>query len=466
MTVAVSAMPAARPGGHAHPGGQPAPEEDRDPAAPPPPHPGLPGAGTGCVVPVSATLAANEILTRRRRAGLPVVPLAFGEAGLPAHPLLRDALAAAAARGGNAYGPVAGLPALREAAAGYWSRRGLATSAEAVVSGPGSKALLFGLLLAIGTDVAVPQPSWVSYAAQAAMIGARPHFVPTPPGEGGVCDPGLLTAAVKEAAADGRRIGAVVVTLPDNPTGRLARPATVRALAEAAAEHDLVIVSDEIYRDLVYPEAPEFLSPAVVAPRRTVVTTALSKNFALGGWRAGVARLPDGPLGAMLHTRLTGIGSEVWSATAGPVQEAAALAFREPPGLAERVRRSRALHAAVARAVAQRFAAAGALVPEPQAAFYLYPDFAPLRGHLASRGITTSRELASHLLERYGMGVLPAADFGEDPAALRLRVATGLLYGDTPDQRERALAAADPVRLPWIAAALDRIEEILTTLTR
>ena len=76
-------------------------------------------------VTVSATLAANEALAARRRRGESVLPLAFGEAGLPVHPALRAALAGASAR--NAYGPVAGLPCLREAAAGYWDRRGLPT---------------------------------------------------------------------------------------------------------------------------------------------------------------------------------------------------------------------------------------------------------------------------------------------------------------------------------------------------
>ncbi len=104
------------------------------------------------VVAVSATLAANEAMAARRRQGQPVLPLGFGEAGLPVHPVLRDALAAAA--GANVYGPVAGHEALREAAAGYWARRGLPTSPGQVVAGPGSKPLLFALLLAIGGDVA------------------------------------------------------------------------------------------------------------------------------------------------------------------------------------------------------------------------------------------------------------------------------------------------------------------------
>jgi aspartate aminotransferase len=431
-------------------------------AAPRPPAPvGLPAGGA--IVPVSATLAANEALARRRQAGEPVLPLAFGEAGLPVPPVLRDALSAVT--GGNDYGPVAGRPELRAAAAGYWTRRGLPTAPDAVVSGPGSKPLLFGLLLTLGADVAMPEPSWVSYAAQTAMVGARSHFVPVPPGEGGVCDPAGLDRAVRQARAAGRRIGSVIVTLPDNPTGQLARASTVRGLAEVAAEHDLVIISDEIYRDLVYDTAPPVTSPATFAPERTVVTTALSKSLALGGWRIGVARMPEGRLGRVLRDRLLGVGSEIWSAPAGPIQEAAALAFGEPPQITERVRRSRRLHAAVCCAVAATFAAAGLAVPAPRAAFYTYPDFAPWRKHLARRyGVTTGAGLARHLLDAYGMGVLPASAFGEPDSALRLRVATGLLYGETDSQRECALAAPDPLTLPWIAGSLDRLAAILADL--
>src|SRR5215469_18053320 len=138
-------------------------------------------------MPVSATLAANEALAARRSRGEPVLPLAFGEAGLPVAAALRDALAAATSS--NSYGPVAGCGALRSAAAGYWQRRGLPTSPGSVVCGPGSKPLLFALLLAIGGDVAIPRPSWVSYAAHACLLGMRAHPVAVPAGEGGICDP-------------------------------------------------------------------------------------------------------------------------------------------------------------------------------------------------------------------------------------------------------------------------------------
>ena len=104
-------------------------------------------------------------------------------------------------------------------------------------------------------------------------------------------------------------------------------------------------------------------------------------------------------------------------------------------------------------------------MPTPEAAFYLYPDFAPWREHLRGRfGIATGAGLARHLLDRYGVGVLPASTFGEDAGALRVRVATSLLYGETVEQRECALAAAQPLALPWISAALARIDEVLADL--
>jgi len=222
--------------------------------------------------------------------------------------------------------------------------------------------------------------------------------VPAPHGEGGICDPSALARLVTAARAAGRRIGSVITTLPDNPTGQLAQPATVRALCEVAARHDLVIISDEIYRDLVYDAAPPFLSPAAYAPERTVVTTALGKSLALGGWRAWAARLPDGPAGRAL-----------------------------PPSTSTRLPR-----------LARRTGRAARRDHRPGSR---PPPAGPLRE-----------------------GVLPASAFGEDTHAMRLRVATGRLYGDTDARRELALASPDPLTLPWIGAALDRIEAILADL--
>ncbi|MEU6785797.1 pyridoxal phosphate-dependent aminotransferase [Nonomuraea angiospora] len=404
-------------------------------------------------VTLSATLAANEDIDRRRRAGERVLHLAFGEAGLPVHPALRDRLAGAAER--NGYGPVAGASELRTAAAGYWTRRGLPTDPELVVCGPGSKSLLYGLLLAIGGDIVLPMPSWVSYAAQAELVGSRPILVPAPPGGGGVPDPDLVAGAVRRARAQGRTVNSLLVTLPDNPTGRLAGPETIARLVEIARELDLMIISDEIYRDVVHDPALPFTSPADLAPERTIITTGLSKSLALGGWRIGVARLPAGS--HALHRSLLAVASEIWSAPAAPVQEAAAYAFDEPQELLARIELARRLHGTVARAVHERFARIGADVPVPQGGFYLYPDLSHLR-------LGGSAEITKILLEEHGIGVLPGHAFGDDPAAARVRVAVSLLYGETAEERLTALNSPNPLQLPWIADNLDYLSTGLNEL--
>jgi aspartate aminotransferase len=409
-------------------------------------------------------LAANESIARKRRGGEYVLPLGFGEAGLPVHPSLISQLCAHAGRAG--YGPVAGVAPLREAAAGYWTRRDLPTRPESVIAGPGSKPLLYAALAAIGGDaVVLPQPSWVSYAAQADMLGAEPMFVPTVAGAGGVPDPRRLRDYLDHARSTGRDVRAMVMTLPDNPTGTLAAPELVRQACEVARDFDLVIISDEIYRDLIFDAHRSYLSPADVAPERTIITTGLSKSLALGGWRIGVARLPDSHLGELLYERMATIASELWSSVAQPVQYAAAYAFGEPDELRERVAESRHLHAAVSRAVTERFTAAGADTAVPDGGFYVYPDFAPHRQLLDARwSARTGAELSGLLLERFAVGVLPGSAFGDGVKELRLRVATSQLYGDTDEQREAALRSAYPLMLPWIAKALDRLDTVLFEL--
>jgi aspartate aminotransferase len=411
---------------------------------------------------MSATLAADELLARRRAAGQDVLTMTSGEIGLPVHPALREALARAA--GVSAYGPVAGSAALREAAAGYWRRRGLDTDPELVVAGPGSKPLLFALMAAIGGDVVVPVPSWVSYVAQARLAGGEAIEVPIGPGQGGVPEPEALRVAVARARARGRDPRSVVVTVPDNPTGTVASENTLRGLAAAARELDLIVLSDEIYGDLVFDPATAVGPVARFAPERTVTTTGLTKTLAVGGWRIGVARLPTGDLGRGLRAALTGVASQIWSSPVAPVQAAAAYALAEPPEIAERIAAARHLHGSVAQAVAGRFRAAGALLAPVTATCYLYADLEPLRERITRHGVTTGDELVRLLLDRYGVGVLPASAFGEQRRALRVRAATSRLYGDTDDQRLAALAAADPPGLPWIASALTRIEHVLSDL--
>jgi aspartate aminotransferase len=411
--------------------------------------------------PPSATLATNERVQARLAAGVPVLHLAFGEAGLPVLPSVAERLAAAA--GQNGYGPVAGSPAVRAAAAGYFERRGLPTDPAQVLLAPGSKALLYALLSVLPGDVVLPRPSWVSYAAQAALAGKRVIDVAIAAEAGGVPDPAALREALAAAQAQGHEPAILVLTLPDNPTGTVASASLMQEVCAVAVEHGLLIVCDEIYRDLAY--EPEALrSPASILPDHVFVTNGLSKSMALGGWRIGFCRLPGGALGADAAAALTGVASEVWSSLAAPMQHAATYVLDEPQDVREHVARSRRLHRLVTVAAHREVVAAGATCRPPTGAFYLYPDLEPLRPALAAQGVSTGAQLAALLLERHDVAVLEGAAFGDDPSALRFRMATSLLYGSSDEQRWEALGAEDPVALPWIAGALERLGEALRAL--
>jgi aspartate aminotransferase len=136
----------------------------------------------------------------------------------------------------------------------------------------------------------------------------------------------------------------------------------------------------------------------------------------------------------------------------------------EPDDVRDHIARSRTLHRRVAVAAHDRVVAAGADCRPPAAGFYLYPDLEPLRPALAGRGITTGAQLADRLLTDHEIAVLPGEAFGDEPAALRFRVATSLLYGPDDEHRWSALRADVPETLPWIRDPLDRLRDALHAL--
>jgi aspartate aminotransferase len=407
---------------------------------------------------LSPTLATNERVRASIAAGHPVTHLAFGEAGLPVHPVLREMLDSASVK--NGYPPVSGTAAAREAASGYFGRRRLPTDPAAIVFAPGSKPLLFALLLALEGDLLLPQPSWVSYEPQAQLASRAVVRFAIPQATGGVPDPDLL----REWAArhPGRR-AVLLITTPDNPTGTVADKSLIEAVCRIAQEHEWWIVSDEIYRDLAY-EPASFTSPAEFLPQNTVVTSGLSKNLALGGWRIGFARFPDNPEGRRLEMAVQAIASEVWSAMAAPMQEVAAFALTEPKDLADYVLAARRLHRAVTLSLHGVFETRGVVARAPAGGFYFYPDFSLHASTLRRSGVTDSAGLSELLLSRHDVAVLPGSAFGDEPDRLAVRVASSLLYGSGEEERWAALASARPTELPWIAEALHKVGHALDQL--
>ena len=153
-----------------------------------------------------------------------------------------------------------------------------------------------------------------------------------------------------------------------------------------------------------------------------------------------------------------GLASEIWSALAAPMQHAAAYVLSEPPEVVERVDASRRLHRAVTTAAYDVVVGRRRAVPPAERRLL------PLSRVRAACSFGSGAELADHLLERHGIAVLAGEAFGDDPAALRFRMATSLLYGDTDERKLEALASDDPAALPWIASALERLAQGLAAL--
>ena len=403
-------------------------------------------------VTLSATLAANEDIERRRRAGEHVLHLAFGEAGLPVHPALRDKLVAASDR--NGYGPVAGAADLRSAAAGYWTRRGLPTDPELVVCGPGQQ--VAAVRPAAGDRRRHrPAHAQLGQLRRAGRPGRLPSIlVPTPPARAACRIPDLVDRGRAARAGPG----------PDRPLAagdaagqphraRSRRRETIRRLVRSPASSTCTSSPTRSTATCCTTRRRRIPQPGGPGPRAHGVTTGLSKSLAIGGWRIGVSRLPT--IG--LRDRLLAVASEIWSSPAAPVQEAAAYAFTDRPSSSERIDASRRLHGTLARAVHERFVRAGARVAAPAGRLLSLP---PLAGWTSRPPPTWPRIL----LDEHGVGVLAGHVFGDDPRALRVRVATSLLYGDTTEQRLAALNAPTRSQLPWISASLDHLSEALTGL--
>lgn len=389
----------------------------------------------------SPTLAMNEAVARRHLEGKETLHLGFGEAMFPLYPPLRQALAAAIESTG--YAPVAGVLKLRQAIAGYIEHtRGVSCGADQVIVGPGSKPLIYALFRVLDGDVLVPQPSWVSYGPQARLAGRQVIPVATDSSDHHRLTPQALDKAVRAGYAQGARPRVLIVNSPSNPTGCMFAEEDVVALTDWARAQGITVISDEIYAELAHGWRAH-LSPARLYPAGTIITGGLSKAFSAGGWRLGYAILPSGESGAQLGKALRALASEIWSAAATPIEEAAIAAFAPDTELENYVRRSARLHGQVTHGLYQTLSELGVLCPRPAGGFYLYPDFAPWREVLAGLGITTSAQLASYLLDEWAIATLPGVAFGEEPEALRLRLATSMLCAApahlTPQEREARL---------------------------
>jgi aspartate aminotransferase len=420
---------------------------------------------------VSATLEMNERVRDMWDAGQDVYHLAFGESRFPVHPKLVEALQTNANR--RSYLPALGIRELREAIARFYQQKfQMPISPSQVAVGPGSKSLLYALVMALGEEVILPQPSWVSYAPQAHILGKPVLWVPMGAEQGYQLEIDVLRQNMEEDKEEWGNPEVLVVNSPHNPTGTMLSPQRVRALADFAREEQLMVLSDEIYALVTHGTVPH-VSVAQHYPEGTVVLGGLSKHLSLGGWRFGLAILPAGRVGEALRRALQNIAGSIWSSVSAPVQYAAVVAYSGDLEIDQYVSTCAQMHAARTHYLYQELIRAGISCAEPAGAFYLYPSFNHWRVALAAKGVQTSDDLAIYLLERYALASLPGSAFGSPPEDLCLRLSSSYLDAGT-DEKASALVEAyvtDPDRErfvqnhhPRLREAAARLAELATDL--
>ena len=363
----------------------------------------------------SATLAINERSNQLRAEGRRVFKLGLGQSPFPVPAPVVSALQANAFQ--KDYLPVRGLRELRQAVADYLVRRGSgAFTADDVLVGPGSKELMFLLQLSYYGDLVIPTPSWVSYAPQAHIIGRHVRWLRTTAEDGWRLTPRELTELCEE---DSGRPRIVILNYPSNPTGLTYCDAELRALAEVARKHGLILLSDEIYGELEHDG--RHVSIARYYPEGTIISSGLSKWCGAGGWRLGVLAAPPGL--RWLLDAMSNVASETFTSTSAPIQYAAVRAFQGGEAIESYLAQSRRILAHLGRHCSGRLRDAGVAVDDPQGGFYLFPDFSGGAARLAERGVRTSADLCRRLLDETGVAALPGSEFGRPPSELTARLA-------------------------------------------
>jgi len=364
----------------------------------------------------SQTLLINTLSQNLAAENKEIIKFGFGQSPFLPPKAVMEGLANAVHH--KEYASVQGDPELRARMARFHeAHNGLRVAPDNILIAPGSKILLFNILLAfINADVFIPAPAWVSYAPQAELAGH--HIIKL---ETSFAERWRISAQTLHQAAQHKKHKASILILnyPGNPDGLTYTQTELQDIARAAKALDILVIADEIY-GLLSHDHPH-LSFAQYYPEKTITTTGLSKWCGAGGWRFGAALLYDN-IEPAFKKALLGIGSETYSCAPSPVQMAAKVAYQDYEKMTEYLDYQNQILRQVGTYCAEGLHAAGINVHPPQGGFYLFPDFSPYQEKLHSRGINTSNKLCERLLQESGVALLPASAFGfpEDYLAARL----------------------------------------------
>ena len=327
--------------------------------------------------------------------GEDIIVMSVGDPDMDTPSAVVEAAVASLREGDTHYVDVMGKRGLRQAiAARHTERSGQRVSADQVMVFSGTQNALFSSLLCLaeaGDEVMIIEPAYVTYEASVGATGATLVRVASNPDTGFTLDIEALRAAVSD------KTKVILLCSPNNPTGLVMTQAELEAVADIAIEHDLWLVCDDVYGDLVF--ADDYVAMASIdrVAERLVTLGSVSKSHAMTGWRAGWAIGPEKLISHFYNLALT-----MLYGLPGFIQEGARCALTE--AWDERLK-MRDIYAARKQLVMDQLSNVAGLKPlEPQAGMFILVD-------IRETGLS-SQAFVEQLYVQHGVSVLSAAAFG------------------------------------------------------
>ena len=345
------------------------------------------------------TETAFEVLARAKALeaqGRDIIHLQIGEPDFDTPSNIVEAGAEALRNGYTHYGPSPGMPELREAiATEVAGTRGIDVGADNVVVTSGAKPIMFYTMLALvdeGDEVLYPNPGFPIYESMINFVGGVPVPIKL------LSERDFEIDVDEVAASITPKTTLMVLNSPNNPCGSVVERETIRQLAELAVEHDLWVLSDEIYIRLLFEGEHCSIASFPGLVDRTIILDGFSKTYAMTGWRIGYGVMPE-----ELVPHFSKLNTNSVSCTASAIQMAGVEALQGPQELTYEFRDEFKARRDVF--VGGLNEIPGIRCPMPMGAFYAFPN-------IEGTGMT-SRRFADDLLQDYGVASLAGESFGE-----------------------------------------------------
>lgn len=334
----------------------------------------------------SATLKIADLTNELKKQGKDIISFSLGEPDFdtPAH--IIEAAKKAMDAGKTHYAPSLGIPELREAVAEkFRNDNHLDVKAKDVIITPGAKHSVFEAcfgMLEEGDEAILFEPAWVSYDACIKMSGGKTVWVKTN-------EDGSIPQDFQKHVNENTKL--IIINSPNNPSGAVLDLKDIKHIADVARDHDLYVMSDEIYEKIIY-DGVRHHSIGTLIPDRTITINGVSKAYAMAGWRIGYVTAPKTVFQNMVKVQQHTISSPTTFAQYGAL---AALT-----GSQDSVESMRQQFEARRNVVVEGFREMGLECPMPGGAFYAYPK------------VEGSSEKAAEKLLEAGVGLTPGSAFG------------------------------------------------------